>query len=107
MHAFLGGYTVATKDVLPYSKTVGSRPACIYGVNTIGLSRRGFPEETIAALRHAFRTLLQSRLNTTDALARIESEPMIPEVRGVVEFVRAAARGVILKRAHPLHHDDE
>jgi UDP-N-acetylglucosamine acyltransferase len=107
VHAFLGGYTVATKDVLPYSKTVGSRPACIYGVNTIGLTRRGFPEETIAALRHAFRILMQSRLNTTDALARIESEPMVPEVRGVVEFVRSAARGVILKRAHPLHHDDE
>jgi UDP-N-acetylglucosamine acyltransferase len=107
VHAFLGGYTVATKDVLPYSKTVGSRPACIYGVNTIGLTRRGFPEQTVAAIRHAFRILLQSRLNTTDALSRIESEPMIEEVRGLVEFVRGAARGVILKRAHRLQHDEE
>jgi UDP-N-acetylglucosamine acyltransferase len=106
VHAFLGGYTVATKDVLPYSKTVGSRPACIYGVNTIGLGRRGFPEETVNAIRQAFRILLQSRLNTSDALARIESEPMIPEVRGLVEFVRGAARGVILKRAHRLQHEE-
>jgi len=106
VHAFLGGYTVATKDVLPYSKTVGSRPACIYGVNTIGLQRRGFPEETVVAIRHAFRMLLQSRLNTTDALSRIEAEPMIPEVQGLVEFVRGAQRGVILKRAHRLQDDD-
>ena len=106
VHAFLGGYTVATKDVLPYSKTVGSRPACIYGVNTIGLSRRGFAEDTINAIRQAYRLLLQSRLNTSDALARIESEPMIPEVQGLVEFVRSAARGVILKRAHRLQHEE-
>src|SRR5204862_2805947 len=87
-HAFLGGYTVATKDVLPYSKTVGNR-ACIYGVNGIGLTRRGFSAEGIAAIRHAYRVLLQSRLNTTDALARLESEPLIPEVQVLVDFIRS------------------
>jgi len=50
VYGFLGGYTVATKDVLPYSKTVGNR-ARIYGVNTLGLQRRGFPAEVIAAIR--------------------------------------------------------
>ena len=80
VYGFLGGYTVATKDVLPYSKTVGNR-ARIYGVNTLGLQRRGFTPEVIAAIRHAYRVLLQSRLNTSEALARLESEPMIPEVR--------------------------
>jgi UDP-N-acetylglucosamine acyltransferase len=96
-HAFMGGYTVATKDVLPYSKTVGNR-ACIYGVNTLGLTRRGFAPETIAAIRHAFRVLMQSRLNTTAALKRLEGEPLVPEVRQLVEFVKTARRGVILKR---------
>jgi UDP-N-acetylglucosamine acyltransferase len=96
-HAFLGGYSVATKDVLPYSKTVGNR-ACIYGLNTIGLTRRGFSPEAIAAIRQAYRVLLQSRLSTSDALARLESAPMSPEVRTLVEFVRSAERGVILKR---------
>jgi UDP-N-acetylglucosamine acyltransferase len=96
-HAFMGGYTVATKDVLPYSKTVGNR-ACIYGVNTLGLQRRGFTPDAIAAIRHAFRVLVQSRLNTTGALERLESEPPVAEVRSLIEFIRGARRGVILKR---------
>jgi UDP-N-acetylglucosamine acyltransferase len=98
-HAFVGGFTVATKDVLPFSKTVGNR-AHIYGLNLVGLRRRGFEAETIAALRRAFRTLLQSRLNTADAVARLEAEGAleVPEVRGLVEFIRSSARGVVLKR---------
>jgi len=105
-HAFVGGYTVATKDVLPYSKTVGNR-ACIYGVNTIGLTRRGFPAETIAAIRRAFRVLLQSRLNTSEAVARLEAEGSPhAEVRRIVEFIRSARRGVILKR-HSRHRMTE
>jgi UDP-N-acetylglucosamine acyltransferase len=105
-HAFVGGYTVATKDVLPYSKTVGNR-ACIYGVNTIGLTRRGFAAETIAAIRRAFRVLVQSRLNTSEAVARLEAEGSPhAEVRGLVEFIRTARRGVILKR-HSRHRVSE
>jgi UDP-N-acetylglucosamine acyltransferase len=105
-HAFVGGYTVATKDVLPYSKTVGNR-ACIYGVNSIGLTRRGFAAETIAAIRRAFRVLVQSRLNTSEAVARLEAEGSpLPEVRGLVEFIRSARRGVILKR-HSRHRVTE
>ncbi len=106
VYGFLGGYTVATKDVLPYSKTVGNR-ARIYGVNTLGLTRRGFSPEVIAAIRHAYRVLLQSRLNTTDALARLEGEPLIPEVRVLVDFIRSARRGVVLKRATRHHLSEE
>jgi UDP-N-acetylglucosamine acyltransferase len=106
IYGFLGGYTVATKDVLPYSKTVGNR-ARIYGVNTLGLQRRGFAPDVIAAIRHAYRILLQSRLNTTEALARLESEPMIPEVRVLVDFIRSARRGVVLKRASRRHASEE
>jgi len=99
VHAFLGGYTVATKDVLPYSKTVGSRPARIYGPNTMGLVRRGFSSETIEGIKHAYRVLLQSRLNTTQALARLEEEASpLPEVQGLVAFIRDSKRGVVLKR---------
>lgn len=106
-HAFLGGFTVATKDVLPFSKTVGNR-ACIYGVNTLGLTRRGFPPATIAAIRHAYRLLLQSGLNTSEALARIEAEASpVPEVRQIVEFIRSSERGVILKRRSRLHVAEE
>ena len=104
-HGFMGGYTVATQDVLPFSKTVGNR-ACLYGVNTVGLQRRGFNAETVAAIRHAFRVLLQGRLNTTAALERLDAEPAVPEVRQLVDFIRSARRGVVLKR-HSRRHLSE
>ncbi len=97
-HAFVGGYTVVTKDVLPYSKTVGNR-ARIYGVNIVGLTRRGFSREAMEAIRQAYRLLLQSQLNTSAALDRLTREgPKTPEVQQIIEFIRSSARGVILKR---------
>lgn len=97
-HAFVGGYTVATQDVLPYSKTVGNR-ACIYGPNLVGLERRGFDEEAVRAIKQAYRVLLQSRLTTAQALERLDAEgPHTPEVRLLVDFIRSSERGVILKR---------
>jgi UDP-N-acetylglucosamine acyltransferase len=100
-HAFVGGYSVVTKDALPFARTIGSRPARIFGVNTIGLSRRGFTPNTITQLRQAYRYLLQSKLNTTRALAQIEQDESLsaPEVRYLVDFIRASQRGVILRRA--------
>jgi len=84
--------------VLPFSKTVGSRPARVYGINRIGLDRRGFGREAVAALKEAYRLLLQSRLNVSEALARLEKEgPHTPEVKTVTEFIRTSSRGVILK----------
>ncbi|MEI6668625.1 MAG: acyl-ACP--UDP-N-acetylglucosamine O-acyltransferase [Acidobacteriota bacterium] len=98
-HAFIGGFSACTKDVLPYSKTVGNR-ALIYGMNTIGLVRRGFTPDAIRKLKAAYRLLLQSNLNTTEAVARISGDPALdcPEVQYLVEFVRGAKRGVVLKR---------
>jgi len=94
-HAFIGGYSVITKDVLPYSKTVGNRAVC-YGTNPVGLRRRGFSEETIAAIKHAFRLLLQSKLNTSQAIDAIEKEAnQVPEVKLLVEFIRQSKRGII------------
>jgi UDP-N-acetylglucosamine acyltransferase len=105
LHGFMGGYTVATKDVLPFSKTVGNR-AYIYGVNSIGLTRRGFAPEAVAAIKQAYRVLLQSRLNTTAALTRLDAEgPHTPEVRAIVDFIRSSKRGVVLKR-HKRHATD-
>jgi UDP-N-acetylglucosamine acyltransferase len=100
-HAFIGGYSVITKDALPYARTVGSRPARIFGVNGIGLQRRGVAQETVAKLKRSFRYLLQSKLNTTSALRQIESDRSLicPEVQFVVEFIRSSERGVILRRA--------
>ncbi|MGH9810264.1 MAG: acyl-ACP--UDP-N-acetylglucosamine O-acyltransferase, partial [Terriglobia bacterium] len=58
-HAFIGGYSVVTKDALPFARTVGSRPARIFGANTIGLIRRGVPPGVIEKLKGSFRYLLQ------------------------------------------------
>jgi len=92
--------------VLPYSKTVGNR-AYNYGLNTIGLVRRGFPAETVRKMQAAYRYLLVSKLNTTEALARIEQDAAIdcPEVRYIVSFIRESKRGVVLKR--PVRRSEE
>ncbi len=99
-HAFIGGYSVVTKDALPYGKTIGSRPARVFGPNTIGLARRGYTQDTISQLKRAYRYLLQSKLNTTRALAQIEQDPTLsaPEVRYLIDFIRSAPRGVIIRR---------
>jgi UDP-N-acetylglucosamine acyltransferase len=96
-HAFIGGYSVVTKDALPFAKTVGNR-ARIYGLNTIGLVRRKFSPDAIAKLRRAYRYLLHS--NTSRALAQIEQDPTLhcPEVQYVVNFIRTSKRGVGLRR---------
>ncbi len=98
-YAFIGGFSACTKDVLPYSKTVGNR-ALIYGLNTIGLVRRGFQPDTVRKLKAAYRYLLVSKLNASQALARIEQDAALdcPEVRYLVSFIREAKRGVVLKR---------
>jgi UDP-N-acetylglucosamine acyltransferase len=94
-HAFIGGYSVITQDALPFIKSVGNRAAA-YGINTIGLERKGFSAETIAALKRAYRILFQSGLNTTQALEKIESEiPANDEVAYLVSFIRSSERGII------------
>jgi UDP-N-acetylglucosamine acyltransferase len=99
-HAFMGGATVATRDVLPYSMTVGDR-ARVFGLNLVGLRRRGMSPPTIAALRQAYRVLLQSRLPLAAALLRLEAEgPHTPEVAFLVDFIRTSRRGVVLRRRH-------
>lgn len=105
-HAYIGGYSVVTKDALPFGKSVGNR-ARIYGLNTIGLARRGFTQDTISQLKRAYRYLLQSKLNTSRALVQIEQDPALtsPEVKYLVEFIRSSTRGVILRR--PIRRAEE
>jgi len=99
-HGFIGGYSVITKDALPFARTVGSRPARIFGTNTIGLMRRGFSPEVVEKLKRAFRYLLQSKLNTTRAIQQIQQDRSLacPEVLYLVDFIRTSQRGVILRR---------
>jgi UDP-N-acetylglucosamine acyltransferase len=99
-HAFIGGASIVTKDALPFAKSVGNR-ARLYGLNTIGLMRRGFSPEVIAKLKRAFRLLMVSKLNMSRAVAEIEHDPSLQcdEVRYLVRFIRSSKRGVVLRRA--------
>jgi UDP-N-acetylglucosamine acyltransferase len=93
-YGYVGGYTVVTKDVLPYSKTVSDRNTQAYGVNTIGLERKGFTEDQIHSIKSAFRLLLQSKLNTSQALEAIRQQAPTPEVDVLLKFIEASTRGV-------------
>ncbi len=101
-HAFIGGYSVVTKDALPFARTVGARPARIYGLNTIGLMRRRIAPDVVSKLKRAFRYLLQSKLNTTSALRQIRQDRALSacaEVQYLLDFIESSERGVILRRA--------
>jgi UDP-N-acetylglucosamine acyltransferase len=96
-HAFIGGFTAAAKDCLPYMSTVGNRPPKCYGPNTIGLERKGFSPESRKALKQLWRILRDPKLNTSQALERSREELGGQEqVDFVVEFIENSERGVIL-----------
>src|SRR5260370_23038603 len=67
-HAYIGGGTIITRDVLPFSKTSAAREAKAYGVNSIGLERRGFSKERITHIQRAYSVLLNFKLNNSQAL---------------------------------------
>jgi UDP-N-acetylglucosamine acyltransferase len=95
-HAFVGGGTMCTQDVLPYAKTVSPRDNHSFGINTIGLERKGMSKESIAALQRAYRILIRSHLKLDEALQKIETEfGSVREARYLVDFVRASKRGFI------------
>ena len=95
-HSYVGGGTIVTQDVLPFSKTSESRENKCYGLNTIGLQRRGFSEERISRLEHAYRILLRSKLNTSQALEKLKAEGDLGEdVELLIRFIESSERGVI------------
>ena len=93
--AFVGGYSVVVKDAPPFAIIQGNHAKC-YGLNRIGLRRRGYSKETIEKLNHAYHLFLSAKLNTTQALERIKAEmPDSPETKHLVEFIEGAKRGVV------------
>ena len=93
-HAFVGGGSRVPQDVPPYCRIAGNPPR-LYGLNTVGLERRGLSEETRRALKQAYRILFQSDENLSRAVDRAEREvPGIPEVKHLLQFIRSSERGV-------------
>jgi UDP-N-acetylglucosamine acyltransferase len=96
-YAFLGGFTGANKDCLPYMNTTGNRPPKCYGPNTIGLERKGFSEDSRKALKQLWRLLRSPKMTTTEAVATAQAELAgQTEVDIVLEFIERSERGVIL-----------
>lgn len=96
-HAFIGGYSVLTRDALPFIKTVGSRnDAKTYGVNTIGLERKGFSKERIEALKSAYRIICRRGPHLADSIQRLREAPdLTADVEVLLDFVEATRRGFV------------
>jgi UDP-N-acetylglucosamine acyltransferase len=95
-HSFIGGGTTITRDVLPFSKTSAARDAQAYGLNAVGLERRGFSKERIRKIHQAYKVLLASKLNTSQAVEKLKSEPDRGEdVEMLIKFIEQSERGVI------------
>ncbi len=94
-HTMIGGGFRVQQDVCPYALVAGY-PLRVAGLNSIGLSRRGFSKETVKTLEKTFKILFFSKLNTSQAVERIKSEvEIIPEVQEVLDFFKKSERGVI------------
>lgn len=95
-HAYIGGGTVITQDVLPFSLTSAKREVHAYSFNRVGLERRGFSPDRIRKLHHAYKVLLASKLNTGQALAKLKGEGDLGEdVALLIRFIEGSQRGVI------------
>jgi UDP-N-acetylglucosamine acyltransferase len=95
-YAYVGACTVIVQDVPPFSRVVTERETKSYGVNTIGLERKGFSKERMQVLDRAFRLLNRSKLNTTQALAEIRKTLAdSDDVQELVRFIESAERGIV------------
>jgi UDP-N-acetylglucosamine acyltransferase len=95
-HSYVGGGTTITQDVLPYSLTSAKRETHAYGLNKVGLARRGFTREQLLALQHAYRLLLASKRNTSQAVESLRAEASSCEVvQYLLRFVETSERGVL------------
>jgi UDP-N-acetylglucosamine acyltransferase len=95
-YAYIGASTVITQDVPPFSRVVTERETKNYGVNTIGLERKGFSEERLKVLAKAFRLLSRSKMNTTQALAEMrKSFGDSEDVQELIRFIETAERGIV------------
>ena len=96
-YAYVGGYSVVTRDALPFVKTVGNRnDAKTYGLNTIGLERKGFDKDSLTALKRAYKILVQSHITLREAMEQLKDAfPDNPNVRTLLEFAGGSERGFI------------
>lgn len=95
-HSFIGGGSRIPQDIPPFCRAAGNPPK-LYGLNSVGLERRGFDAETRQALKQAYRAVFMSGLNVGQGIERAEqvAEPL-PEVRHFIDFIRTSERGITI-----------
>ena len=94
-HSYIAAHTVITQDVPPFSKVVAPRDAQCYGVNAVGLERHGFSPSRIEPIEKAYRLLLRSKLNTSQALEKMrETLSGSEDVLTLIRFIESAERGL-------------
>ena len=95
-YAYIGASTVVTQDVPPFSRVVTERQTNSYGINAVGLQRKGFSPERLAALKTAYRLLLRTKLNTSQALEQMKKTLAdSPDVKELIQFIETAERGIV------------
>jgi UDP-N-acetylglucosamine acyltransferase len=94
-HAYVGGGSTITQDVLPFSMTSAVRDVHAYGLNKVGLQRRGFSEDRIQDLHSAYRSLLAAKMNTSQALEKLKAEQPSEDVRYLIDFIEKSERGIL------------
>lgn len=93
-HAMIGGFSGVGQDVPPFTMASGPR-AKLYGLNSVGLKRRGFSDETINILKKAYKILFRDKLQLKEAIEKVKKElPQIPEITHLIEFIEANKRGI-------------
>lgn len=93
-HSFVGGGSRLPQDVVPYVMVAGS-PCAAFGLNVVGLRRRGFKRETIRQIKEAYRLIFQSELNVSQAVEALEArDDLFPEVEHMAAFIRSSERGI-------------
>ncbi len=95
-YAYVGASTVITQDVPPFSLVVTERETKCYGINAVGLERKGFSPERLKTLQRAFRLLLRSKLNTSLALEEMRKTfGDSADVQELIRFIETAERGIV------------
>ena len=95
-HSYIGGGTTITQDVLPFALVSAERNNRVYRINKVGLERRGFSHERLARVHHAYRVLLNSKLNTAQAIEKLRAEgEQTEDVEMLLRFVETSERGFI------------
>lgn len=95
-YAYIGGGTTITQDVLPFSLTSARRETHAYGLNKVGLERRGFDRERLKHIHHAYRLLLAGKMNTSQAIAKLKQESIASDdVAYLIDFIEKSERGIL------------